>query len=124
MPCCAATPAARSDNPQAFAQQVREDPDTAHYCFALQHLVPKPNWNHLLGGAVAKVPPTATAYPWRKAISPLCVDSGLPDDVFEGDRVALKSTYTLHPPMVPGTVTFSPAGMLDGIKAVQAAYIK
>lgn len=114
----------RSLNPQAFAQQVRDDPDTAYYCFALKHLVIKPQWNHLMGGAVAKVSQTATAYPWRKAISPLCFDSGLPDDVFEADRVTLKSTYTLQPPIAPSAVTFSPAGMTAGIRAVQAAYLK
>jgi len=111
-----------STNPQAFAQQVQDDPDTTFYCFALKNLLARPNWNHLLGGAVAKVPPTATAYPWRKAISPLCVDGGLPDDVLEADRVTLKSSYTL--PLAQGAITFSPNGMLNGIKAVQAAYLK
>jgi hypothetical protein len=117
-------PPIRTSSLQDVSKQLKADPDTAYYCFALKRLMGPPNWNHLLGGAVAKIPPTATAYPWRNAISPLCIDTGLPDDAFEADRVTLKGTYELLVPGQRGTVSVSPVAVVNAQKKVQAAYIK
>lgn len=114
----------RSVNAQQL-QQLPDDPEGTYYCFALQHLVGKPGWNHLLGGTVAKVALSATAYPWRKALSPLCFAAALPSDVFEADGVTLKDTYRLELPWLHlHTPDMSPAALVKAIHAVQSAYLE
>jgi hypothetical protein len=112
---------------EQMTQHLKDNPD-AYFCIALKLAVGKPAWNHLLGGAVAKVPQTATAYPWRKAISPLCFDSGMPDDVFEADGHTFKPSYTMDLSGLGLTnlkaVSVSPAAMAKAIQDVQAAYLK
>jgi hypothetical protein len=91
---------------------------------ALTSIGINPTWNHLLGGAVAKVAPSATAYPWRKAISPLCFDSGLLNDMSEADGYTLKKQYDMKVGGQDGaSVTVSPAAMAKAIQEVQKAYL-
>jgi hypothetical protein len=114
----------RSGDAQQLLQQLLEDSEGTYYCFALKHLVGRPRWHHLLGGAVAQVAPAATAYPWRAALSPLCVAVVLPSDVFEDDGVTLKEAYRLDMPWLQlRTPDMSPAALVKAIHAVQAAYL-
>lgn len=87
----------------------------------LDLLLPAPR-NHLLGGAVAKVPQNATAYPWRQTISPMCFDAGFPQDALEADG-SLKASYQFDLPGTRSPVLSLPA-LAKGIEAVQAAYLK
>lgn len=112
---------------EQMMQHLKDHPDT-YFCIALKLLGAKPAWNHLLGGAVAKVPQSATAYPWRKAISPLCFDSGLPGDMFEADGHTLKTSVTWDLSDLGlsnlKAVTVSPAALAKAVQDVQAAYLK
>lgn len=114
----------RSGDAQQLLQQLQEDSEGTYYCFALKHLVERPSWHHLLGGAVAQVAQAATAYPWRSALSPLCVAAVLPRDVFESDGVTLREKYRLDLPWLQlRTPDMSPAALVKAIHAVQAAYL-
>jgi hypothetical protein len=109
----------------ATAAAAAGDSEGTYYCFALKHLVERPSWHHLLVGAVALFAPAATAYPWRAALSPLCVAAVLPSDVFEDDGVTLKEKYRLDLPWLPlQAPDMSPAALVKAIHAVQAAYLE
>lgn len=106
-----------------MSKQLTENFGDFYYCYALKQIVNRPGWNHLLGGAVAKIPQSATAYPWRNTISPLCFDAGFPQDALEPDGVTLKATYQFDLPGIQSPVLSLPK-LADAVKAVQSAYLK
>jgi hypothetical protein len=116
--------APRSGDAQQLQHQLEEDSERTYYCFALKNLVERPSWHHLLGGAVSQVAPAATAYPWRSALSPLCVAAVLPRDVLTDDGVTLRQKYRLDLPWLQlQTPDMSPAALVKAIQAVQSAYL-